>query len=513
MILFDAITRDTVRTFEGKGGQVYWADNGRLLVGEWEHQFLIWQTNTGKLLKAFDQPERDDYKFTLHKDGQIAAIYSTKNGTITLYKIFAGEKILRIRTEDFNYFSVAFCGDNLLAVGTDSGDLDIWDITKAQKIKSIKAHNTLISTIWADNEYVITADANGEMKVWNINFGLIKSYSEHTEMITSIDRKNNFIITSSADNSVRLWDFEKDKSLAVIYAFANDWAVITPDGLFDGSSNAFSKMHYVIGLEPLDLAQLKERYYEPGLLGKLLKISNEPLRDVSKFEAVPLFPIASLEWENQEELILKVKLEKRNGGIGKVSLFINKKELIQDVNPRRRKEFVIKLEDYQRFLKYDDDDFFSVKTYNQAGWLSSKPERIRFVSEAKTRGTNEGGITIQLAKKHEPKLYAIVIGTSDYRGEKLDLSYADKDAADIAEGLKGVGEALFGSENVQINLLTSNADISSTKINIQTAFANVAATATPEDRPNRLLLRSWRKLWFDRCSVLLFNQRYCVRRY
>lgn len=481
VVLFDMITYDTVRTFEGKGLQVHWADNGRLLVGEWGQQFMIWQTSTGKLLKAFDQPEKDDYRFTLHEDGQIAAIYSTKNGTITLYKIFEGERFLRIKTDNFNYFNLAFCGDNLLAVGADGGDLDIWDIQREEKIKTIKAHKTAVAKIWADKDYVVTADESGEIKVWNLSFELVRSYREHTEVITAIDRKGDYIITSAADNSVRLWDINKDKSLGKIYAFANDWAVITSDGLFDGSTDAFSKMHYVIGLESLELSQLKERYFEPGLLGKLLKISDEPLRDVSMFDAVPLYPIATLEWEDKKELRLKVNLEKRNGGIGKVSLFINKKELVQDINPRHKKEFVIKLDEYQRFLNFDGEDFFSVKTYNKAGWLSSKPERIRYVPEVNSRGEAGGGITIQLGKKHEPKLYAIVIGTSDYRGEKLDLSYADKDASDVATGLEGVGEALFGTGNVQVNLLTSSSNLASTKANIKAAFANVAAEAMPED--------------------------------
>ncbi|MFK7949117.1 MAG: caspase family protein [Saprospiraceae bacterium] len=480
VVLFDMITYDTIRTFEGKGLQVHWADNGRLLVGEWGQQFMIWQTSTGRLLKAFDQPEKDDYRFTLHDNGQIAAIYSTKNGTITLYKIFEGERFLRIKTDNFNYFNLAFCSDNYLAVGADGGDLDIWDIQKEEKIKTIKAHETAVAKLWADREYIVTADVNGEMKVWNMNFELVRTYKEHTEVITAIDRKDDYIITSAADNSVRLWDINKDKSLGKIYAFGDDWAVITADGLFDGSPNAFSKMHYVIGLESLELSQLKERYFEPGLLGKLLKISDEPLRDVSMFDAVPLYPIATLEWENQKELRLKVTLEKRNGGIGKVSLFINKKELVQDINPRHRKEFVIKLDEYQRFMDFDGEDFFSVKTYNKAGWLSSKPERIRYVPEVNSRG-EAGGITIQLGKKHEPKLYAIVIGTSDYRGEKLDLSYADKDAADVATGLEGVGEALFGAESVEINLLTSTTDLLSTKANIQSAFAKIAAEAMPED--------------------------------
>lgn len=481
LVLFDMITYDTVRTFEGKGNQVFWADNGRLLVGEWGQQFMIWQTSTGKLLKAFDQPEKDDYRFTLHEDGKIAAIYSTKNGTITLYKIFEGERFLRIRTDNFNYFNLAFCGDNYLAVGADGGNLDIWDIQKEEKIKTIKAHETAVATLWADREYIVTADLTGEIKIWNVDFELIRTYKEHTEIITAIDRKGDFLITSAADNSVRLWDIHKDKSLGKIYAFGDDWAVLTQDGLFDGSTNAFSKMHYVIGLESLELTQLKERYFEPGLLGKLLKISEEPLRDVSMFDAVPLYPIASLEWENQVELRLKVTLEKRNGGIGKVSLFINKKELAEDINPRHKKEFIIKLDEYQRFLNFDGEDFFSVKTYNKAGWLSSKPERIRYVPEVNSRGEAGGGITIQLGKKHEPKLYAIVIGTSDYRGEKLDLSYADKDATDVATGLEGVGEALFGAGNVQINLLTSTSNIVSTKENIKAAFAKIAAEALPED--------------------------------
>lgn len=69
-----------------------------------------------------------------------------------------------------------------------------------------------------------------------------------------------------------------------------DWAVVTPAGQFDGSGEGFRMMHWVVGREAIELAQLKDRYYEPNLLAKLAGFNREPLRDVSALRDVKLFP-------------------------------------------------------------------------------------------------------------------------------------------------------------------------------------------------------------------------------
>ena len=58
---------------------------------------------------------------------------------------------------------------------------------------------------------------------------------------------------------------------------------------------AMSKgLHWVVGNEPIALNQLKERYYDPGLLAKYMGFKKEPLRDVAAFKEVKLYPEVKL---------------------------------------------------------------------------------------------------------------------------------------------------------------------------------------------------------------------------
>src|SRR5262245_56942916 len=88
-------------------------------------------------------------------------------------------------------------------------------------------------------------------------------------------------------------------------------------------------LHYVVGLTTISLEQLKERYYEPGLVSKLLGYSREPLRDVSAFNEVKLFPEVKLGLAIGRSQ-LKITLTDRGGGIGRVQVFINDNEMIED---------------------------------------------------------------------------------------------------------------------------------------------------------------------------------------
>ena len=45
------------------------------------------------------------------------------------------------------------------------------------------------------------------------------------------------------------------------------------------------KLHWVIRKEPIALNQLKERYYDPGLLAKVTGFSEERLRPVGAFHS------------------------------------------------------------------------------------------------------------------------------------------------------------------------------------------------------------------------------------
>src|SRR5205814_210671 len=94
----------------------------------------------------------------------------------------------------------------------------------------------------------------------------------HSDAVVTVvfSRDGKQIVSGSWDTKTKIWDSETGKELASLIALdEGDWAVTTPDGLFDASPAARKLMHYVIGLESVSLDQMKDGYYIHGLLQKI----------------------------------------------------------------------------------------------------------------------------------------------------------------------------------------------------------------------------------------------------
>src|SRR5205085_5604593 len=117
----------------------------------------------------------------------------------------------------------------------------------------------------------------------------------------------------------------------VSFRQGGSWAALDSRGRFDAANGGdVSGLHWVVESNPIALNQLKERYYDPGLLAKYTGFSSEPLRKVESFENVGLFPEATLSEPLPGTGTLVIDLSNRGGGIGKVQVFVNDKELLAD---------------------------------------------------------------------------------------------------------------------------------------------------------------------------------------
>jgi hypothetical protein len=143
-------------------------------------------------------------------------------------------------------------------------------------------------------------------------------------LVVCKDRVSYQIIDAQTNNTVA--------TLLIAEGQTNTWAVSVPSGLFDASPDMMESLHYVSGMDIIDLEQLKERYYEPGLLAKVFGLSLETPRSVEALNAVDLYPEMHAKLSD-DKLGLLVDLEPRSGGIGKISLFVNGKEVMEDANP------------------------------------------------------------------------------------------------------------------------------------------------------------------------------------
>ncbi len=342
----------------------------------------------------------------------------------------------------------------------------------------------------------------------------LKGHRANLNALASVGN-GRLLVSSSNDRMTKLWALGEQASTSKpqeIQAFATlfhldstDWVVTSPNGLFDASPAAMLELHYVVPYdqdwEVIDLEQLKSRYYEPGLLPKLLGYTNERMRPVETFQTVELYPKVEAQIQKDE---LQVQLHARNGGIGRLSIFINGKEVEEEANPLLRldngkRDSLIRynLAQHRSYLLQHPDsvNVISLRAYNEDGWLKSRSIDLSYRPSLSYRGVlNSANTSPDWAGRSRPKLYMLAIGTSEYTGDQLDLAYADQDAKMMATAMQSVGAALFqNGDSLEVYCFSTDSSIPkdfqdspiqwqfASKTNIQHTFSKIKRQAKAED--------------------------------
>ncbi len=380
-----------------------------------------------------------------------------------------------------------------------SKDLVLSDARTGKQLYILRGHRGRVSSakFSSDSQFVATGDFFGELFLWDVKTGdLIKVFSSHQGNITSINFSPNkkYLITGGKDSTVRFWNIENGQEIVkLITSFEGDWIVMTPDGRFDASEGALKLMHYAYGLEIINLEQLKEAYYEPGLLQKLLGYSTEPLRPIVPLKDVKLYPEIVSQTVAPDSTKLQIKLKNRGGGIGRVQVFVGNelgnKLVVEDARDAKLRQNPNVAE---AALEVD---------LRGTNYLKGRTNKITVVTSNYLKEIGKGNIQsrgseiVWLGEGSEdfqlPTLYAIVGGVSDYDGERLDLRFAAKDAEDFSNALSLGARKLFCDKSnpncldkVNITTLSTNREKPEeqpTKENFKKAFADIAARAKPED--------------------------------
>jgi len=410
------------------------------------------------------------YSVVFSPDGQ--RVLTGSYETVKLWDL-QGQDILTFRGHFGPVYSVAFSldGQRVLTGGLDQ-TARLWNL-QGLEILTFRGHSASVLSVAfsSDGQRFLTGSYDNTAKLWDLQGLEILTFRGHSKAVKSaaFSPDGQHILTGSYDNTAKLWDTKSGKELATLIAIdSTDWVVTTPSGLFDASPGAMKLMYYVQGLEVIELDQLKERYHEPGLLSKIMGFDKRELRNVAAFDQVALYPEVKATIENDR---LAIQLTERNGGLGKLSLFHNGKEIQEDINPNRQKSLSLDLNTFIKYYRSDTTNTFALRAYNAEGWLKSQSYELTY-TPAKTR------------RNEKPSLYVLAVGASDYAGEQLDLRFADLDAEALAKAFSTAGGALFTPERTSVRLLHSSAktpaDVSA-KTNIRLAFADIAAKAKPED--------------------------------
>ena len=487
--LWDAQTGKELRAFTGTCAAVFSPDGKQVLTGSLTKKAQLWDAQSGKELRSFKGHSGPVTSVAFAPDGK-RVLTGSRGATARLWDAQSGKK-LRAFTGDFDAGrSAAFSPDGKqVLTNTLFGTARLWDIQSGKEFRSFNGYSgALASATFAvvtsaafspDGKQVLTGSTDKTARLWDaLNGKELSAFKGHTDAVSSVafSPDGKHVLTGSGDCTTRIWDAQTGRELCRLISFTNGaWAVIDPEGRFDASNGGdVEGLHWVVGVEPIALKQLKERYYDPGLFAKYMGFNKEPLRQVAAFTEVKLFPEVTGAEVKPGDKKLTIELTNRGGGIGRVQVFLNGKELLADArgpkpNANARKS-TLTVDLTGAPIIPGKPNQITVVTWNVEGYLSSRGMLRRWTPEGKT-------------DPNPPELYVILCGVSDYADPKLNLRFAAKDAGDMAFALGLAGKRLFGADKVHLTLLSTADNPKArkpTKENIRKAF-EAARKAKPTD--------------------------------
>ncbi|WP_353481851.1 caspase family protein [Haliscomenobacter sp.] len=412
----------------------------------------------------------------------------------TLYRL---SDFSTIRTFGTSSDQAVFSADGKYVASNEKYGLSVYNSQTAKEIFHIGSTSDEVNfpmvtslAFSPDNKSILAGFTSNVIRQYDLTGKLLREFNGHFSTIRSLATSPNgqYLISGSSDNTSKIWNLKTGVELATLMSIgAEDWLITTPEGLFDASPGAMERLYYVADLEIIALDQLKDRYYEPGLLSKIMNLSSGTLRKVADLDnqALALYPeVRSTKLIDDH---VDIQLSPRSGGIGRVSMRLDEHiEIEADVNPQRKASFMVDLKQYADYFIAGETNRLSFIYYNKEGWLPSPPDTLVYVpggSKGKDKPAKPS--TISLNDKSDlaiaSTLYALVVGTSDYKGTTLDLKYPDLDAAAYKEMLQVSGAGLFGMR-MQIKLLsTAKGNTRPSRTAIRAALLDFATKAQPKD--------------------------------
>ena len=384
--LWDAATGKEIRKLQGHAAEVtsvaFSPDGKQVLTGSYDKTARLWDAASGKEIRKFEGHAARGYVRRLLSRRQAGADRQWRqNGAALGCGHRQGNPQVR-RTREWAY-SVAFSPDGKqVLTGSDDGTARLWDAATGKEIRKFEGRRSdsgyfrrLLSRRQAgvdrrrrqDGAALGCGHRQGNPQVRRTG-GLCYLRRLLSRRQAGADRRRattprgsgmrpgkksarskdtrarslpspfrptaNDILTGQCRRDRRFSGTPTPaRSYARLSAFTNgDWAVVDPEGRFDGSNGGdVDGLHWVVGNEPIDLVQLKKRYYDPGLLAKKMGFNHEPLRKVARFHQSQTVPNCRTEACRQTTRAkFEIQLANRGGGIGPVVVKINGKELSAD---------------------------------------------------------------------------------------------------------------------------------------------------------------------------------------
>jgi WD40 repeat protein len=482
-------------------GHTYWItaatyspDGKYVLTGSFDKTARIYEAATG----------REIHVLTGHTDGISTATYSPDGKYVltaswdTIARIYesATGREMQVLTGHSNViYSATYspAGKYVLTSGDETAR--IYEAATGIEMHVLTGHTDGISTaIYSpDGKFVLTGSRDKTARIYEAATGReIHVLKGHTDGInTAIYSPDGKTITTTGDDhKTILWDAATGKPLYTrLQLTGNDWLVYDEDYRFDGTEGAINYLYFVCGLEVVELAQLKDSLWVPGLAEKIMKgeeilINDKPAPKLKNLNICEFTPV--IESPKEDGKKLRYRIVPRRGGLGITEVIINGNPTYSYAPNQLER----KIEDDKEvfYLNLNTD---TLQDYLTASTGATNPLQVK--AAVKGSGIYGRGQLFELFKStgtgERPKFYGVFVGVNDYGNPQgannanryRDLTFAKKDAGDMADAVEACARNLFDKDSCFIYRLNGIANTAPTKDNLQRVLSEIGKKARASD--------------------------------
>ncbi|HLA13205.1 MAG TPA: caspase family protein [Pyrinomonadaceae bacterium] len=174
-----------------------------------------------------------------------------------------------------------------------SFSIKIWDPETGSELVQLPGHQNFVMRLAfsGDGQVLASGSFDSTIKLWEASTGReLHTLVGHSGAINalSFSPDGKLLISGSDDGTARLWKTKTGELLAALVSLnrGNDWLVVTPSGLFDGSPGGWNQILWRFSPAVSDVSPVEiffNEYFHPGLLNDIIEGRRLPVAtDISR---------------------------------------------------------------------------------------------------------------------------------------------------------------------------------------------------------------------------------------
>jgi WD40 repeat protein len=250
-------------------------DGTEVLSGSDDESALIWEYKTGAIRHKLSghSGSVDEVAFTA--DGRF--IVTASHNETKIWQRDTGEEVFTVAARA----PIAVSPDSRSFAADRSGALSLFDLSTGKEIRHYEEPQYGLRfsclTFSPDGQSLVAGTDEGKLVIGQVSDTTLRVLDAHKSKLTAVafGPGGKWLASSSRDGTIQIRDPHTGELLVTLISTRNSsgWVTVTPDGLFDGSSEGWKFVLWRFGDNTFDSLPVEvffDSYYYPGLLAEIL---------------------------------------------------------------------------------------------------------------------------------------------------------------------------------------------------------------------------------------------------